>query len=67
MTRTQKYKVYSNFSLSLDNVCARLEMAELYQIESLISACVGMIKRNLNMMRRFRRDWMIEEILMRIN
>jgi hypothetical protein len=39
----------SLFSLTLTNVLERLELAELYQMKSLYSSCVQMIRRNLSM------------------
>jgi hypothetical protein len=41
-------KVSSLFSLSLENVFDRLEMADLYQIHSLYASCGRLIRRNLN-------------------
>jgi hypothetical protein len=43
---------YSNSSLSLENVFDRLEMADLYQLQSLYSACGRLIRRKLKIVRK---------------
>jgi hypothetical protein len=49
---TQKIgKICSLFSLSLENVLERLELAELYKIKSLYSSCGKMIQRNMTMLK----------------
>jgi hypothetical protein len=48
---TQK-NLFNNFSLSLENVFDRLEMADLYQIKSLYSSCGQLIRRNIKTVKK---------------
>jgi hypothetical protein len=50
--QNKKEKVYTIFSLSLTNVLDRLEMADLYQINSLYSACGQLIQSNLKTVKK---------------
>jgi hypothetical protein len=52
MSFSTKRENLFNFSLSLENVFDRLEMADLYQIKSLHSACGKLIRCNLEMVKK---------------